>query len=89
MKSKMIVVGSLMILALMTMVSQADTAQAGTSVHVGFDLGGVYMPVDVLPSACTLSAAAGLLRRGPMVSEASASSEGMVPPPWASSGVLQ
>ncbi len=49
MKSKMIVVGSLMILALMTMVSQPDKAQAGTSVHVGFNLGGVYEPVDYYP----------------------------------------
>ena len=49
MKSKMLVVGSLMILALMTMAGQADTAKAGTSVHVGFDLGGVYAPVGYYP----------------------------------------
>jgi len=48
MKSRMIVAGSLMILILVA-AAQPNRAQASTRVHVGFDLGEVYLPVEHYP----------------------------------------
>lgn len=49
MNSKMIVVGSTLLLALVVMAGQPDKAKAGSRVHVGIDLGGLFVPVDYYP----------------------------------------
>ena len=46
MKRKMIVVGCMMMLALMTVVGQPEKVQASGRVYVGVDLGGVFMPYN-------------------------------------------
>jgi hypothetical protein len=48
MNSKMIIAGG-MLLALMVMAGQPEKVNADTRVHVGIDLGGLFVPVDYHP----------------------------------------